>query len=886
MDYWDDDFDDPNFGPEVDLFREDEHNAPEIAPTIKRMRDDDVESTSKRACVNESKIIEQSKESVPTPISSILTDPIPKTKEHVETTKRVNTEEAITQTDEIPLLKKQKSSRNVGQQFWLYSVACTPTSNNDAQFRMLLFCLDAQSNTHVLQVTDYQTSILLEPDATDMRRLKGDVAQLKNTLSWRARNLVSFIKTWDAVKLIGFTNSEPIPVLQLYLYNERDRKDVRNALKFNKENPMHIGNIPIKQFLHTRRSPETQFLFDSGLKLNSWFEAAVEDPNPLAPKCFDSGVIEHLTTEKALRLMTEQAVAPAFNKMYMRIYAHSSTATTTNQFDPSSDIPEDEVRYIGYSLSGPEEKEPHIMDIADFGNSEKDLLFNFGRIVEQSNTHAFVIAADERTSPNCMVYLFRRAQKYGINLHFAKLHSLEINCELKSCGKNSEHTYLVFNHWGTERAEVCAILAKAQTNPPLDEFTIIGALRHPELIRDKKPFAKMLHLNYHGLNSFSSKEHIYEDLSMQVALLKSVEVGSEFTAAQANIGRICDLDLTSVCERGQQARVANLWARAYYNATPLPIVINDEQVKQHYVVLRKPNSESSYPDPPWLINPSHEDLKKDTPPRHIIRQPLPNHLKHLVDLPHNNVFEIPIQTQKQASIEEGNKLGDEFIPSNRSFDDINNENSNHAFWSGKRKSSDFDRKAKKRKIVVSKKRYSGGYVYTPEPHFYTLPEEAAPTFDFASLYPSIIEAFLLCYMRIIYDRKWLTDPNLEVEYVPLSLDEVLVLAKNYRGPDGVWRPVQTITPAIVHDIVKLRKDIRTAQKAEIKGSFKWNTMERAQLAAKVVQNSVYGYIGSDSSGMTCTALAVKKTPFSFRCFTFLLRWLFLGKCYNDWAMDE
>jgi len=179
------------------------------------------------------------------------------------------------------------------------------------------------------------------------------------------------------------------------------------------------------------------------------------------------------------------------------------------------------------------------------------------------------------------------------------------------------------------------------------------------------------------------------------------------------------------------------------------------------------------------------------------------------------------------------------------------------WWSAKTH-LDFAPKSRKRKVTKeeseSKKRFKGGLVLEPEAGFYTKPEEAGCTFDFGSLYPSIIEGYVLCYMRVIYDRRWLDDPDLELEYVPITSTECLVLAKKYKGV-----PVRTITPQIVSEIVQMRKNIRKAQAKETFGTFQWNTMERAQLAAKVVQNSVYGYIGSDTSGMTCTALAAAVT---------------------------
>ncbi len=747
---------------------------------------------------------------------------------------------------------------------FLYSVSCSPLSSSDAKFKyfdkILLFCVDETLTTHVVQVQCYNTHVLLEPNLNDMK-MYGDVSNLHSSLSDDIQKLIAPpIQTWNAVKLLGYTNSQPVPVLQISLKREHSRKWLLKKLRAT----MTVGMIRINQFLHIRRDAETQFLYDSGLHINTWFNVSTWHDNN-SKEMFDPGVQVHMANFSSLKIITQNIPPPvSLRKMYIRIVAFSSTATQTNQYDPSSDIAADEVQCIGYALSNADNSRAYELNTFDKTsniNSEKTLLEAFAGIIEKSNIHVFVFASDERCCPNALVYLFRRAERYGINLHFSKLNTLTLQCEERACGADS--TYLVFRHPGTEREDICEVLRKAQVSPNLDGFTLIDALRHPKLIINKEPFAKMLHLNYHGLNSFSKHDVIQEDVLMQVTLLQSAETDSDFTSTQLNISNICDLDLTSVCERGQQARVSNLFARSFYDQK---IIINDLQVKEQYVVVRRSAGDSSYPDPPWLINPPPDKMRGEYPPQHIIRQALPTHLQHLLLLPHNNVFDITEHKTDELPLK--HEAGDKDMLANESEADYFNDpedlekqveiknNKKRGWWSDKT-ATDFVRKSKKRKTTAdneSKKRFKGGLVLEPEAGFYTLPEEAACTFDFGSLYPSIIEGYKLCYMRVIYDRKWLTDPDLECEYVPITSTECLVLAKTYKGI-----PVRTITPQIVSDIVQMRKRIRKKQEEEVKYSFQWNIFERAQLAAKVVQNSVYGYIGSDTSGMTCTALAAAVT---------------------------
>jgi len=141
------------------------------------------------------------------------------------------------------------------------------------------------------------------------------------------------------------------------------------------------------------------------------------------------------------------------------------------------------------------------------------------------------------------------------------------------------------------------------------------------------------------------------------------------------------------------------------------------------------------------------------------------------------------------------------------------------------------------------------------------------------LYPSIMEGFLICYMRVIYKEKWLKDSRLKVQWIPINEKECVAYAKEY---DGV--PVETILPSVVNHVVELRAKTRLEQKKFPKDSFMWQTLEQRQLAAKVVCNSLYGFVlfasrralmgyacvylgytGSETSGMTCTAIAAAVT---------------------------
>jgi len=104
-------------------------------------------------------------------------------------------------------------------------------------------------------------------------------------------------------------------------------------------------------------------------------------------------------------------------------------------------------------------------------------------------------------------------------------------------------------------------------------------------------------------------------------------------------------------------------------------------------------------------------------------------------------------------------------------------------------------------------------------------------------------------MRVVYDPKWLNDPKCELQYIPLNDEECAVFVYKYNG-----KVVQTILPAIMKMIMESRAAIKRKMKVE-KDPFVKATLDCMQLTEKIRNNGAYGFLGSNTSGMQCNALA-------------------------------
>ena len=141
---------------------------------------------------------------------------------------------------------------------------------------------------------------------------------------------------------------------------------------------------------------------------------------------------------------------------------------------------------------------------------------------------------------------------------------------------------------------------------------------------------------------------------------------------------------------------------------------------------------------------------------------------------------------------------------------------------------------KKKKV----KRYTGGFVCEPEIGYYHKIEQSTFTFDFSSLYPSIIQGFNVCYMRLVYDRKYLTDERYELEYVSINDTECVVLVKNFEDQN-----VETFLPQMTSEVCMERQYVKEKMKSPTLSTFEYKSLDAKQQACKVFQNALYGFLG-------------------------------------------
>ena len=476
---------------------------------------------------------------------------------------------------------------------------------------------------------------------------------------------------------------------------------------------------------------------------------------------------------------------PPLSYAFVRLALRSSTATPANVFLPDHTLPHDAIQACELRVG--QLNSPHAPVSTILVNTNEAQLIQ--DIQRWFVTHSPCLLVHFSDPLDHVAYLHFRAKRLG---HRSGLSALR-KAVCTEHQNMQDETFRDLGVPGRELVDLVHVLQKFMLSPNLDGYTLQDAFAHPKLIRSKATLA------YTGdedvtLQPLEVRQAFHhKELDVMCAL----QSDNAFLVNNLALSRSCDLSLFQIVSRGQQARVFACFARAYYTAG---LYINHTQCARPYLVVKRPRALSSYPDPPWLEN----------PPLSVLR---------------GGGHQEPETVHKRRRVSVRELLGGSSRPPPPSEKEV------------------------PKQPKPTKKRFGGGLVMAPCAGFYCQPWEAVTTLDFASLYPSIMEGYAICFMRVCYDRRWLEDPRAEKEYVPLDDETCCVLIKAYDG-----QPVRSITDRIVHEVVQNRKRVR-ADMARTTDPFVHQSLDAQQLCCKILQNAFYGACGSETFAVPCNAIA-------------------------------
>ena len=165
------------------------------------------------------------------------------------------------------------------------------------------------------------------------------------------------------------------------------------------------------------------------------------------------------------------------------------------------------------------------------------------------------------------------------------------------------------------------------------------------------------------------------------------------------------------------------------------------------------------------------------------------------------------------------------------------------------------RKALEQKLVIpnlkseaSDDQYEGATVIEPNRGYYDVP---IATLDFASLYPSIMQAHNLCYTTLL-NKQSIEKFELkkDVDYIMTPNGDCFVTTAQRKG----------LLAQILQELLTARKQAKRELAVET-DPFKKAVLNGRQLALKISANSVYGLTGATTGKLPCLEIARSTTSF-------------------------
>lgn len=146
--------------------------------------------------------------------------------------------------------------------------------------------------------------------------------------------------------------------------------------------------------------------------------------------------------------------------------------------------------------------------------------------------------------------------------------------------------------------------------------------------------------------------------------------------------------------------------------------------------------------------------------------------------------------------------------------------------------------------VLVNEKYQGAEVFTPTVGFYNRP---VATLDYSSLYPSIMISENLCYSTMVIDPS-IIPSNIRTKVSPVG---AYFIEKEH---------LVGVLPLILRKLLSARLEFKVLMKEATTTRDK-EIYDGLQNATKVVANSIYGFTGATTSGMTAISISSSVTGY-------------------------
>lgn len=749
----------------------------------------------------------------------------------------------------------------------------------------------------------------LSQEVPDDAKFKSQPSVLDGTLR------VDFV---DLQPVLGFRHLRKDRIMRIRFTNLFHKWPLKKLFS-TKEEPFvskcTVGSwdLGFVELLHSQNHSENVFLHRSDLRIGTWVRLKGKSLLP-AGRSKDGTLIRVRTSQSDMEAVDPKHLRPGevlpdlppLVVAYLSITVKSSLSTSTSQLAPKASIKEDEV--TGWSVLLCTFGQDHgraLHSVSGAGKTEAYLLADLQRALEP----AAVLTYFKSGFLNPIRYVHDRfcltAKLFG-SRHppFAKrgLRAMDSGSRRHLSTEIFGQSVPLRITEGLIRLDMKEVLAKRPLRPPLSSTSPSDVIQHKNILKRTSDgqidagIRPLLADDPSGLDPQHLRVATNRFLFMLVRDCNTV-------LETMSIANKTDLGVTAVCENGQEKRIVALLSRDFFLQGYYINEVDRLQMTRHPVILFEGRAKSDFPDPLWHVNPSRKLFNhRNERQLHRTWNRLRDSKLALSDVPD------PEQKSEESS-ELKPAASSGLLSSSLKRKRADGSESDQEDGAGKHKAPKLaglpvnklmqgllaQKLLEKGKISATehakkmaattnrgeskktKKQFSGALVLEPVSGFFNGLLELIWTFDFASLYPSIMENFSICWTRVVVDRADLQRKDLRIVKIPIDETRSVPFVTHYLCPvEGVWKEVPAIMPGMIHKMQKNRKGCRKGQKLFVVGSFDWKRLEAEQLSWKILQNACYGFLGSDTSPLKYKYLGAVVCA--------LGQWL-LKKC-RSWTMNR
>jgi len=167
-------------------------------------------------------------------------------------------------------------------------------------------------------------------------------------------------------------------------------------------------------------------------------------------------------------------------------------------------------------------------------------------------------------------------------------------------------------------------------------------------------------------------------------------------------------------------------------------------------------------------------------------------------------------------------------------------------------------------VVEVEQTFQGATVVEPDKGFY---KDCVSCLDFASLYPSIMQAMnmsyeTLCYRDTIEEHNWKQDKDVRTVPDCQLIDGKVNITIDLDNPSFIVKEKRVgLLPEILGKVLAERKKVKKMRKKQDPTGVMYKVLDGRQLGLKVVANSIYGFTGAAFGFLPCKDIAQSVTKY-------------------------